>query len=127
MILASAYFHRPPTSSAPSRVARSTIATGVPAGTSPVTCAAAVETAPNTSAGRKSLFRMGVIRRLADLDDVVRKRRVHLLEPVRRAVRHDDHVALGQEPPLTVVDRLAANLVCCGFLAVDHLATGDHC
>src|SRR5512133_2101777 len=109
MILASAYFQRPPTSSAPSRVARSTIAPGLPVGTSPVTCAAAVESAPNRRAGRKSLIGMGVIRPLADLDDVVRERRAYFLEPVRRTVRHDHHVALDQSSALTVVDRLAAN------------------
>src|SRR5262245_51765733 len=105
MILASAYFHMPPTSPAPSRVPRSTMATGLPAGTSPVTCAPAVATAPSRSAGKKSLVVMGVSRRLADLHDVVRERRANFLEPVRCAVRHDHHVALGQLPPLTVVDR----------------------
>ena len=54
-----------------------------------------------------------------DLHDVVEQRAVHLLEPVRDAVRDDNHVALTDAAALAAFDFLPVDFMFGGFVAAD--------
>ena len=61
----------------------------------------------------------------ANLDRVVQKRAVDFFEPVRRVIRHDDHVALRQLPHVAAFDTRTANLVGRDLLWLDRSAAGN--
>src|SRR5881409_3441748 len=60
--------------------------------------------------GRRTL----TLLRGGDLHYVIEQRAVHLLEPVRDAIRDDNHVALADATALAALDFFPADLIRCG-------------
>src|SRR5687768_2742877 len=71
-----------------------------------------------TSFARRSRY-------LSNLNDVVQKGSVNLLEPVRRSLRHDHDVALLELTRLAAVDRAPAKFIRGSHLRVDRFAARD--
>src|SRR6478672_10013837 len=81
--------------------------------------------------GTKYFFRLFSVFRghnhLPDLYDVIKKRSVDLFEPVRRALRNDDDIALLKLSGFAAVDTRSAEFILRDELWIDGLTARDKC